>query len=77
MSVTVNISKGEHNILWRNFVAHMDRRVMERCQGFEGIEEEMAQELATHGAHINWQHNCVWFPDQASLAQFVLTWSKN
>jgi hypothetical protein len=65
--------------LWKNFIAHAHKKVGDRA-AHELIKDEMKQELCeTYGAHTNWKDgdDPIWFPDQESLVQFVLTWSKD
>lgn len=68
---------GEVIPLWKNFIVHVHKKFDNNVK-FDLVRDEMNQELCkTYGAHTNWKDgdDPIWFPDQSSLTQFVLTWS--
>lgn len=69
----LNPRMSECPLAWQNFVehhTHLVRQTNTDCQLL------MKRSLAQFGAHTKWDDDSdpIWFPDQETLTQFLLTW---
>lgn len=60
-------------VFWNNFLNAHDRNYYD----LDLREDVLTNALSLYGAFTNWQNDDdpIWFPDEESLAQFILAWS--